>query len=122
MNMPDKDDGPFFSPTTIKKLTKWMQNEVAYVMRLQNKGILPFCKPAEKIIIETADIQRMLGKKARTAQRYMARLRKRLNKTKDELISVEEFIEKTTLPKDVVYRALYMIPHEYPKGTNRDEK
>lgn len=122
MNMPDKDDGPFFSPTTIKKLTKWMQNEVAYVMRLQNKGILPFCKPAEKIIIETADIQRMLGKKARTAQRYMARLRKRLNKTKDELISVEEFIEKTTLPKDVVYRALYMIPHEYPKNAEHEKK
>ena len=120
--MPDKADDPFFSPATIKRLTKWMQNEVAYVMRLQSKGILPYCKPAEKIIIETADIQRMLGKKPRTAQRYMARLRKKLNKTKDELISVEEFILKTQLPKDVVYRALYMIPHEYPKDVERDKK
>jgi hypothetical protein len=120
--MPDKANGPLFSPATIKKLTKWMQNEVAYVMRLQNKGILPYCKPAEKIIIETADIERILGKKPRTAQRYMAWLREKLNKTKDELISVEEFIEKTKLPKDVVYRALYIIPYEYPKDAKREEK
>lgn len=120
--MPDEIDDPFFSPATIKRLTKWMQNEVAYVMRLQSKGILPYCKPAEKIIIETADIQRMLGKKPRTAQRYMERLRKKLGKTKDELISVEEFIEKTKLPKDVVHRALYLIPHEYPKNIEREEK
>jgi hypothetical protein len=122
MNMPDKADGPLFSPTTIKKLTKWMQNEVAYVMRLQSRGILPYCKPAEKIIIETADIQRILGKQPRTAQRYMAWLRKKLNKTKEELISVEEFIDKTKLPRDVVYRALYLIPHEYPKEAKREKQ
>jgi hypothetical protein len=120
--MPDKKDGPLFSPTTIKKLTKWMENEVAYVMRLQSRGILPYRKPAEKIIIETADIQRMLGKKARTAQRYMAWLRAKLGKTKDEFISVEEFIKETKLPEHVVHRALYLIPHEYPKEAQRDKK
>lgn len=122
MNMPGKVNRPFFSPTTIKKLTKWMENEVAHVMRLQNLGILPCRKPAEKIIIETADIERILGKKPRTAQRYMAELRVRLDKTKDQLISIEEFITETGLPKHVVYRAMYMIPEEYPKEPKRDKK
>jgi hypothetical protein len=120
--MPDKANHPLFSPATIKKLTKWMENEVAHVMHLQNKGILPYRKPAEKIIIETADIQRILGKKPRTAQRYMADLRERLDKTKDQFISIEEFITETGLPKHVVYRAMYMIPEEYPKDAERDIK
>ena len=121
--MPDKPKGgPMFTPAMVKKLTQWMQNEVAYVMRLQSKGILPYCKPAEKIIIETCDLQRMLGMKTRTAQRYMAWLREELNKKKGQFVSVEEFIEKSTLPERVVHQALYLIPHEYPKEAKRDKK
>ena len=120
--MPDKPKGTLFSPATIKKLTKWMQNEVAYVMRLQHQGILPYCKPAEKIIIETCDIQRILGRKPRTAQRYMAWLREKLGKTKDQFVSIEEFIKETNLPKLVVYQAMYLIPDEYPKEAKLDKK
>lgn len=121
--MPDKPNGSFlFKPAMVKRLTKWMQNEVAYVMRLQSKGILPYCKPAEKIIIETCDLERILGKKPRTAQRYMAWLREELNKKKGQFVSVEEFIEKSGIPAHVVHQALYLIPHEYPKEVKRDKK
>jgi hypothetical protein len=121
--MPEKPkDGPLFKPAMVKKLTKWMQNEVAYIMRLQGMGILPYCKPAEKIIIETCDLQRMLGMTARTAQRYMASLREKLNKEKGQFVSVEEFIEESKLPAHVVHQALYLIPHEYPKQPKRSKK
>ena len=121
--MPDKPKGdPMFKPAMLKKLIKWMQNEVAYVMRLQKKGILPYCKPAERIIIETCDFERMLGMKKRTAQRYMASLREKLKKKKGQFISVEEFITESGLPEHVVHQALYLIPHEYPKEVKRDKK
>ncbi|HUP10597.1 MAG TPA: hypothetical protein VM187_00245 [Niastella sp.] len=107
---------PVFSPKRIAEIIKYVANKVALVYKLQDKGLLPCRKPAPKYIVEIDDIMRMTGRKERTAQRIMQKVREKLNKTDREYISVEEFIKESKVPKETVLRAMYLIPDKWPEG------
>lgn len=109
-------DRPVFSPKKIAEITKYMEDKIELVYKLQEKGILPYCKPAPKYIVEISDIMRITGKCERTAQRRMKKIREQLNKMNGEDISVDEFIEKSNLPAKTVLRAMNMIPDRWPEG------
>ena len=114
--MPKNPNRPIFTPKKIAEITKYMEDKIKLVYHLQNKGILPCCKPAEKYIVEINDIMRMTGKTERTAQRIMKGVREKLNKTNREYISVELFIKESKIPRQTVLRALYLIPDQWPEG------
>lgn len=107
---------PLFSPRKVAEITKYMEDKVALVYELQDKGILPCCKPAPKYIVEISDIIRMTGKTERTAQRIMKEVREKLDKKNREYVSVEEFIKESKVPRDTILRALYLIPDKWPDG------
>lgn len=114
--MPKDLNRPIFSPKRIAEIVKYVDDKVKLVYHLQEKGLLPCRKPAPKYIVEIDDIMRMTGRTKRTAQRIMHEVRIRCNKTNREYISVEEFIEKSTIPKETVLRAMYLIPDLWPAG------
>jgi hypothetical protein len=109
-------DRPLYSPKQVAALTKYMQDKVALVHRLQKKGILPCFKPAPKYIVEINDIMRITGKCERTAQRHMKKIREKLGKTNGEYVSIDEYIQESKIPKDTVYMAMYLIPDKWPEG------
>jgi hypothetical protein len=114
--MPKDPNHPIFSPKRIAEIVKYVDERVKLVYRLQNMGLLPCRKPAPKYIVEIDDIMRMINRTERTAQRIMREVRIRCNKTNGEYISVEEFIDKSTIPKETVLRAMYLIPDIWPDG------
>lgn len=59
-------------------------------------------KVPERVIIYTQDIQNILGKSARSARRYMARLRLMYEKERDQFITVEEFCAASGLSEEQV--------------------
>jgi hypothetical protein len=109
-------DRPIFSPKKIAEIVKYVESKVKLVYHLQGIGLLPCRKPAPKYIVEIDDIMRMTGRTKRTCQRIMQKVRKKLEKTNREYISVEEFIDKSKVPKETVLRAMYLIPDKWPDG------
>lgn len=109
-------DRPIFSPKKIAEIVQYVESKVKLVYQLQEIGLLPCRKPAPKYIVEIDDIMRMTGRTKRTAQRIMQKVRKKLKKTNREYISVEEFIDKSKVPKETVLRAMYLIPDKWPDG------
>ena len=102
-----------YSEKTIQQLNLFLKAKVAEVWRLQRAGKLPFAKKLPKMIVETSDLILILGKTERTAQRHMARIRKKLGKKKGEYVSVNEFCKATGLDKLTVQQALDLCPlHE----------
>ena len=114
--MPKDPNRPIFSPKRIAEIVQYVESKVKLVYHLQDKGLLPCRKPAPKYIVEIDDIMRMINRKERTAQRIMQQVREKLNKTKREYISVEEFIRESKVPKETVLRAMYLIPDKWPDG------
>ena len=107
---------PIFSPRKIAEIVKYVADKVALVYKLQDIGLLPCRKPAPRYIVEVDDIMRMLPRTKRTCERIMQKVRKSLEKTNREYISVEEFIEKSGIPRDTVLKAMYLIPDKWPDG------
>ena len=57
-----------------------------------------------RLCIYPKDIQRIMGLSYRQSIRYMHRIRTALNKTENEVLSVEEFCEYTSLKYEQVVR------------------
>ena len=57
-----------------------------------------------RLCIYPKDIQRIMGLSYRQSIRYMHRIRKALNKTENEVLSVEEFCDYTSLKYEQVVR------------------
>lgn len=104
-----KAASPFiFSEKRIKQLTQLFKDKVAEIMRLQSAGKLPYYKKIPKSVVHTADIMVIMDRSERTAQRIMAKVRKKLNKTLDEYISVKDFSRATGIDEWTIQRALDM--------------
>jgi len=114
--MPKDPNRPIFSPKRIAEIIKHVDDKVKLVYHLQDKGLLPCRKPAPRYIVEVDDIMRMLPRTKRTCERVMQKVRKRLEKTNGEYISVEEFIRESNIPKETVLKAMYIIPDKWPDG------
>lgn len=114
--MPKDPNRPIFSPKRIAEIIKYVDDKVKLVYHLQDKGLLPCRKPAPRYIVEVDDIMRMLPRTKRTCERVMQKVRKRLEKTNGEYISVEEFIRESNIPKETVLKAMYIIPDKWPDG------
>jgi hypothetical protein len=115
--MPGKNPrATIYSEKIIQQLNLVIKAKVAEVRRLQHDGILPYAKKHPKMIVETSDLILILGKTERTAQRHMARIRKKLGKKKGEYVSVKDFIKVTGLDEFTVQQALDLCPlHELRK-------
>jgi hypothetical protein len=107
---------PIFSPKQIAEIVQYVESKVKLVYQLQEIGLLPCRKPAPRYIVEIDDILRMLPRTKRTCERKMQKVRKKLEKTNGEYISVEEFIKVSGIPKETVLRAMYILPDEWPDG------
>ncbi|WP_109696603.1 hypothetical protein [Chitinophaga deserti] len=59
-------------------------------------------KIPERGVIYTKDIQNILGKSPRSAGKYMLKLRKILEKEKEEFVTVDEFCMITGVPQELV--------------------
>ncbi|WP_341840400.1 hypothetical protein [Chitinophaga caseinilytica] len=59
-------------------------------------------KVPDRLIIYTQDIENILGKSARSARKYMSRLRKIFQKERGQFISVEEFCAASGLTEEQV--------------------
>lgn len=55
-----------------------------------------------RVVIYTRDIQNIMGKSPRAASKYMMKLRKILEKEKEEFVTVDEFCMVTGLSQEVV--------------------
>jgi hypothetical protein len=94
------------SEKRIAEVLEHLKEEAANVRRLQAKGKLPYAKPAPITLIRTRDIMFIMNRKERQAQRIMQKLRKKLNKQKDQYISITEFCTETGIPENDVQQAL----------------
>jgi hypothetical protein len=56
----------------------------------------------KRVCIYPKDIQRITGKSYRQSIRMLQRIRKDLNKLQNELVSIEEFCEYTSLKYELV--------------------
>jgi hypothetical protein len=56
----------------------------------------------KRVCIYPKDIQRITGKSYRQSIRILQRIRKDLNKLQNELVSIEEFCEYTSLKYELV--------------------
>lgn len=101
---------PIFSEDELSDLHKLLKDKVADVMRRQSLGELPYCKKDPALIVETRDIKRMFNKTQRTAERIMAKVRKKCNKKPGDYVTVKQFCKATTMDEWTVQRALDLIP------------
>lgn len=101
-------EGPIFSEKKIKEYTLLFKDKVAEVMRLQREGKLPFYKKIPKAVVTTSDIMAIMDRSERTAQRIMAKIRKKRGKEKGEYVSVKDFCLATGIDELSVQRVLDM--------------
>lgn len=101
---------PIFSQDELSELHKLLKDKVADVMRRQRLGELPYYKKEPASIVETRDIKRIMNKTQRTAERIMAKVRKKLGKKPGDYVTVKQFCEATTMDLWTVQRALDLIP------------
>jgi hypothetical protein len=101
-------EGNIFSEKKIKEYTQLFKDKVAEVMRLQREGKLPFYKKIPKAVVTTSDIMAITDRSERTAQRIMAKVRKKLGKQKDEYVSVKDFSSATGIDEWSIQRVLDM--------------
>lgn len=59
-------------------------------------------KEFKRVCIYPKDIQRITGKSYRQSIRMLQKIRKDLNKLKNELVSIEEFCQYTSLKYELV--------------------
>ena len=78
-------------------------------MRLQGEGKLPYAKKLPKYIVEISDIMIIIGKTERTAQRHMARIRKKRKKKKGQMITIKDFVLATGIDEYTVRQALNLL-------------
>jgi hypothetical protein len=100
---------PIYSEKKIKQLSQFLRDRVAEHMRLQSEGILPYRSRMPVVVIEIYHIMKIMNRSRSTAQRLMAKIRKKRNKKDDEYVSVEDFVKATGLPQWEVQRALDML-------------
>jgi hypothetical protein len=105
----DIADTPIYSEKKIKQLTQLLRDKVAEHMRLQGEGKLPYRSRMPVIVIEIYHIMKILNRSRSTAHRIMTEVRKKVDKTNGEYISVQDFIKGTGLPERDVQRALDLL-------------
>jgi hypothetical protein len=77
-------------------------------MRLQSEGKLPYYKKIPKAVVTTGDIMAIINRSERTAQRIMAKVRKKCGKKKGEYVTVKEFSLATGIDEWSIQRVLDM--------------
>lgn len=102
----DIPDAPLLSENQIKKLTQYLKDSVAEHMRQQAEGILPYASRTPVVVVDVYHVGIILNKSRTTAYRFMKRVRAKLKKQDDELVSVSEFCKATGLPEWEVQKAL----------------
>ena len=59
-------------------------------------------KPPIRIVINAKDVMNITGRQERAARKFLARIRKHLNKKKGDFISVKEFCVFTGFDESIV--------------------
>jgi hypothetical protein len=103
------DEGPIYSEKKIKQITQLLRDSVTEHMRLQSIGKLPYASRMPVTVIEIYHIMKILKRSRSTANRVMAKVRKKRNKKKGEYVSVSDFIAATGIPERDVQRALDLL-------------
>lgn len=98
-----------YSEKKIKQLTQFLRDRVTEHMRLQGEGILPYRSRLPVTVIEIYHIMKIMNRSRSTAQRLMAKVRKKQNKKNGEYVSVTDFCKATGIPKWDVQRALDLL-------------
>ena len=98
-----------YSERTINKINQLLREKIFEHRRLQIAGKLPFAKRLPKYIVEISDIMIITGKTERTAQRHMARIRKKRKKKKGQMITIKDFVLATGIDEYTVRQALNLL-------------
>lgn len=91
------EDKPIYNKKTIEKLHQVLNDKIAEVKRLQQEGKIRIRRRYSRFNVKTGDLRIVLGQRERTAQRHMARVRGKLGKKKDMIVTVIEFCNITGL-------------------------
>jgi len=102
-------EAPIYNEQKIQQLTQYLRDRVAEHMRLQREGKLPYYKRSPVTVIEIRHIMEIMKRSRSTAQRIMAKVRKKQGKKKGEYVSVSDFCKATGLPEWDVQRALDLL-------------